>query len=144
MDQAGTVELLREVYKNAKTGKDAIEALIQKSDSVAFSEALQRQRQVYHNLADAALLQLRTFRELPADSGVFSKLEMWTGVQMRMMTNKSTHHMAEILIDGSTAGVNDLSRLVNANPGLDRSAVELAKKLMDAEQEHINLMRRFL
>ena len=144
MDQTETVRLLKEVYQNSRTAVDAIGTLLPKTSSEDFASSLRRQMEEYRKIADDAAMQLRGFRELPEESGVFSKLGMWTGVQMSTLVNKSTDHMAEIMINGSTMGVIEMTKYLNANPDVSSFALDLARRLVAAEQDNIDVMRRYL
>lgn len=144
MTQNTTVSLLQEIYQNARTAIDAIQALLPKSNSAHFNDSLRRQIDEYRKIADAAAVQLRGFRELPVDNPIFEKIGMWAGVQMSTLTNKNTDHMAEIMIDGSTAGVNSITRRLHTNRSVDPAARALAHQLISTEQHNIDLMRNFL
>lgn len=144
MEQAETVRLLKEVYHNSKTAVDAIGTLLTKTGAMDFAADLQQQVEEYRAIAEEAAEQLRGFRELPEESSVFSKLGMWAGVQMSTLVNKSTDHMAEIMINGSTMGVIEMTKYLNANPDVSSFAQQLAQRLVAVEQRNIDMMRQYL
>ena len=89
-------------------------------------------------------MQLSGFRELPDDSDVFTKLGLWSSVQLNTVTNKNVDHMAEILISGSTMGLIDMTRFVRSDKDIDQYALELGNRLITTEQKNIEIMRNFL
>lgn len=144
MDQNKTVELLKEVYQSCITAMDAIGILIPKTNSMTFRASLQQQQEEYHQLADEASMQLQGFRELPNENSVFSKLGMWTSVQMSTITNQNTEHFAELMINGSTMGIIEMTQLLNHTDGIDPHAKDLAERLLETEHNNIELMKSYL
>lgn len=144
MNQTETVALLKEIYQNARTAIDAIQVLLAKSTSAHFTDSLRSQVSQYHEIADEAAMQLRGFRELPADNPIFERIGMWASVQMSTVTNKNPGHMAEIMINGSTMGVIEMTKYLHANHNVDPAARALAHKLISTEQHNINMMKNFL
>lgn len=139
-----TVDLLKEVYQSAKTAMDAISILIPKARDSDFKNILEYQLNEYHLIADEAMMQLQGFRELPDDTDVFTKLGMWTAVRMNTVTNSNTDHIAEIMINGSTAGMVDMTRYIRTHPDCDVYSVELANRLISTEEKNIQYMRAYL
>ena len=144
MNQNATVALLKEIYQNARTAVDAIQVLLTKSTSSHFTGSLQSQAAQYRQIANEAAAQLQGFRELPADNPIFERIGMWASVQMSTMANKSPDHMAEIMINGSTMGVIEMTKHLHANHNVDPAAQALAHKLIGTEQNNIDLMKNFL
>lgn len=139
-----TIDLLKEIYQSSKTAMDAISILIPKAKESEFKNILEYQLNEYHEIADEAAMQLRGFRELPDDSDVFTKIGMWTAVKMNTVTNSNTDHIAEIMINGSTAGIVDMTRYMRTHPDCDVYSVELANRLISAEENNIQYMRGYL
>lgn len=144
MNQYETVKMLKEIYRSSKTAMDAISILLSKTDSPEFRQSLQGQLDSYRDIAEQSVMQLSGFRELPDDSDVFSKLGLWSAVQINTFTNKNVDHMAEIMISGSTMGIIDMTRFVHSDRDIDVYAVELGNRLIDVEQKNIDIMRSFL
>lgn len=144
MNQNATVTLLKEIYQNARTAVDAIQVLLSKSTSSHFTASLHSQISEYRQIANEAAEQLRGLRELPADNPIFERIGMWASVQMSTMANKSPDHMAEIMINGSTMGVIEMTKRLHANRNVDPATQALAHKLISTEQHNIDLMKYFL
>lgn len=144
MNQNATVDVLKEIYQSSKTAMDAIGVLIPKAHTTEFRSSLEQQLQEYHNIADEAAMQLHGFQELPDDTSVFTKLGMWSAVQMNTITNQSTDHMAEIMINGSTMGIIDMTKYLKSHSDISEYTVDLANKLVKTEQNNIEVMKQFL
>lgn len=144
MNQNATVKVLKEIYQSAKTAMDAISVLIPKAQASDFRTSLENQLEEYHNIADEATMQLHGFRELPDDVSVFTKLGMWSAVQMNTITNQNTDHMAEIMINGSTMGIIDMTKYMKNNHDISPYVTDLASRLIKTEQKNIEVMKQFL
>ena len=69
---------------------------------------------------------------------------MWTAVRMNTVTNSNPDHIAEIMINGSTLGIVDMTKYINSHEGCDVYAVDLANRLIDTEEKNIEYMRGWL
>ena len=58
--------------------------------------------------------------------------------------DSSPSHVAEMMIKGNTMGVNKLVRSLREYDRNDSNITLLAKKLLDAEEEHIRELRAFI
>ena len=67
-----------------------------------------------------------------------------SAIAMNTMLDISTSHMAEMLIQGSNRGITDLCKSLNHNSEASRMTVELAKELMEFEEEAIERMKKYL
>ncbi len=144
MNQPETVSLLQEIYQNARTAVEAIETLLSKSSASQFTASLKSQASRYREIAKSAAAQLGGFRELPAENPIFDRIGLWASLQMGTLTNHAPGHMAEIIINGSTAGIVSLTKRLHAAPQTDPAAKALAHDLLDTEQQTIRLMGSFL
>lgn len=144
MNNNESIELLRKTYENAKTGMDAIGLLMSKIQTTGFGNLLSEQKAKYYEIAREAALQLGGYQELPPEGGVFSRLGMWSSVQMNIVNSKRTDRMAEVMINGSTEGMIEMRRLINRFRNADPRTLALANRLVDAEQENITLMQHYL
>ena len=99
---------------------------------------------MYYEIAKDASGELTRYRELPPESGVFSRLGVWSSVQMNVINRQKTDRMAEVLINGSTEGIIEMMRITNRLREAEPGAVALANRLMAAEQKNILLMQKYL
>lgn len=144
MSDNKSVVLLNKIYENAKTGIDAISMLADKTHSDNFKAALSAQRQKYYEIASEASTLLSGYMALPSDSSVLSRFGMWTSVMMNTFVPQKSDRMAEVLINGSTEGIIEIMKILNSSKNADKRAVDLANRLIAAEQENIRSMQCYL
>ena len=68
------------------------------------------------------------------------------GIAMNTMIDASSSHLAEMVIEGSTMGITDTTKVINEyeNDPECREAVELARKIVKFEQDNIEIMKKYL
>lgn len=136
-----SVDVLKCIYKNAKTATETINALMPRLLSEEIKSLLTAQREKYLGIANEAGLLLASYRELPPDIGFMSRLGMWTSMEMNIA--KREDKAAEMIINACTAGIIEITKLLNTlHP--DAQVRVLAEKLTDTEQKCMYFMQRYL
>lgn len=140
-----TVQLLQDVVRNARTGQDAVEQLMKKTSAVGgMKEELLRERQDYDDARRAGEQALFGVggREEPVNP--LSKAGMWAGLEMETLTDRSDAHIAEIVIQGATMGVIEMTKALNTYDGADPGARDLASRFVVNQGEVIERQKQFL
>ena len=65
-------------------------------------------------------------------------------VHMGTLTNVSTSHLADMMIQGSNRGLTNMYKTVKHNALAQDMSVELAKELMDFEEKCIDKLKEYL
>lgn len=139
------LELLNYIYQNAEMGKDTIAHLIQVTDSVEFRKQLEIQLTEYQNIFDAADQAIQKKRQEAEGIGSFAKISSYMMINFKTLMDKSPSHIAEMMIQGSTMGVVDMTkRIKEYEDSVDRDTLDLAHKLLKTEQRNIEAMKQFL
>ena len=68
--------------------------------------------------------------------------KMVTG--MKLMANRSSAQIANLMIDGCNMGVKSISKYQNQYKDADRESIEISEELVKIEQHMANGLRRFL
>ena len=139
------VELIRSVYKNAEMGKETIPAVWELAESEGLKQALQQQLQEYCQLSRASRLLLqRRGRRVCGPSPLTAAMAR-SSLRVKTLTNRSASHLAEMMIQGSTMGSIQITRRLHRfRDTADREAMQLAKRLLETEENNIRQMKRFL
>ncbi|HHW00441.1 MAG TPA: hypothetical protein GXX36_12910 [Clostridiaceae bacterium] len=126
----GNAELLNFIYQNSQMGVHTLEQLIGIVEDEKFKKHLESQYKEYQEIHKAAQEMLNKNGYDEKGLSTFEKIRSYIMVNMQTLTDKSSSHIAEMLIIGSNMGIID--------------AVKNIKKYQDAEPEIINLMKRLL
>lgn len=137
-------EFLTKIYQNAKMGYDSISYVSKKTNDAELRDAILKQHAQYTEIASDATELLSAEDEIPRDKGPVSQAFLWGGVQMNTMTDSSSDHIAEMMMQGNMMGVIELSRDLRRFSDVDPKVSKLAEKLIKTEEDNIQEMKKFL
>lgn len=139
-----TVQLLQDVVRNARTGQDAVEHLMLKTEAGSMRDELIREKEDYavtRRESERALLNAGGRAE---PVGPLAKAGMWAGLEMETLADRSNAHIAEIVIQGATMGVIEMTKALNSYDGADAAARDLASRFVVQQNETIDRQKVFL
>ena len=137
--------IYREIQKNAEMGIKAIETLSPKlSDDDAFALQLSRQELKYSELRDKARREMLEGRWENYQANGVSDLMLKGSIQANTLLNTSTSHIAELMIKGSSRGLTSMWKALNHFGNAGNESTELARELMDFEEETIEKLKKYL
>ena len=139
-----TIQLLRDVVRNARTGRDAVEQLMKKTAEGGMKDELMRERRDYDDARQAGEQALRGAGGEEAPENPLSKVGMWAGLEMETLADRSDAHIAEIVIQGATMGVIEMTKALNTYDGADPGARNLASRFVVSQSEAIERQKQFL
>lgn len=113
------VKMLRDIHKNADMGQDTLRHVLEVSRDGKFSDVIRKQ---------------------PA----LSKMMAHININRKSMQDMPTSRLAEMVIQGSTMGVTELSRQIHDYAGEDREVLDFARKQLKREEQNIEQLKKFL
>lgn len=137
-------ELYGGIYKLCETGMEATKTVMPKVTSKALKNELEEQYNDYSEAKAAAEQAMVSEGVMPQENSIFSKAVMWGSIQMNTLTESSSDHIAEIMINGTTMGVVDLTKHIGACKNADDSTIKYAKDFIKKEEKHIDNLKAFL
>lgn len=139
-----------QMYKNMKMGESALLDLMPKVQNEDLRGDMVAQIEGYQRFADDAKELLDTEHREAKEAGVFAKMGSKMGIAMNTMMDSTTSHIAEMIIEGSTMGITDNTRILHE---LERTeskdpqysaACGLASKIVSFEEKNIETMKHYL
>ena len=79
-------------------------------------------------------------KEAPA----LSKMMAHMNINMKSMQDMPTSRLAEMVIQGGTMGVTELSRQIHDYAGEDKEVLDFARKQLKQEEKNIEELKKFL
>lgn len=140
----GNAELLNFVYQNAQMGVDTIRQLMEIAQDANFKQHLQSQYNEYeaiHKIAKAKL-QENGFDEKGISA--FAKVRTYLMINLQTMTDKTTAHIAEMMILGSNMGVIDAIKNIRKYDDAEKDILSLMDRLKKFEERNIEQLKEFL
>lgn len=140
------VEMLNYIYKNAQMGQTSINHLLEiVKDHSHFRNLLENQFTEYKMIFDTAEKSLNKLGCEAKGTSTIQKFETYMMIDMKTLRDKTPDHVAEMLIQGSTMGVIQITRRLKEYKGqVDTNVQKLAEKLLATEQHNVEECRKFL
>ena len=138
------LDLLEKTYQNASIGITAIEAVLDKTTNREFNQDLHKQLRDYQELADKSKQQLLMNGTKVKDNSIYTKAMMKGNVKLNTLMNSSDSHIAQMVIQGSTMGVTEMTKLLHASHHADGTSESIAKEFISKEEENIEVMKKYL
>ena len=134
-----TGELASAIYKNVRMGSDLIVTMMPKIDNQQLKSDVTEQLATYEKYAAKVKSLIKQSGEAPKEESMISKWMAKMGVQMNTMTDSTTSHLAEMMIQGSTMNVTDLLRKIHESESCDGGSTEMsiAREVVEFEENNI-------
>ncbi|MDD6488378.1 MAG: hypothetical protein PUG48_00990 [Clostridia bacterium] len=137
-------ELLSGIYKLSQTGMEATKAVLQKTEQTALRSELEEQYNDYSDASAKAEQELVSNGVMPKDLDMLTKAMMWGSIKMNTINDISPEHIAEIMINGTTMGIVDLTKHIGSCTNADENIRNYAKDFIQNEERHIENLKAFL
>ena len=139
-----TVQLLQDVVRNARTGKDAVEQLMNKAQGDSMRRELEKEKETYQQTQRESERALVDAGGRAEPTGPLARAGMWMGLEMETLADRSDAHIAEIVIQGATMGVIEMTKSLNTYDDADDRARSLASRFVVQQNETIDRQKAFL
>lgn len=138
------IEMLNHLHENADMGSSSLRQLMNLSDDAEFIKSLSEQLSDYEKLYETTGEMLKSYHAEPADARPMSKAMSYISANMKSLTDHSPSRLSEMVIQGSTMGITNLTKQLNQYNGHDKAIVGLVKEQIKTEQNNIEQMKKFL
>lgn len=144
MVEQDTVKLLRECDAGVKMGVASIDDVIDQVHSSAFKKYLTECKTEHEKLKTEIQTLLEKYCDDGKDPNPIAKgmSRMKTGMKMGMDDSDKT--IADLMTDGCNMGVKSLNRYLNQYDAADEVSKDIAKRLINLEEQLAIDIRRFL
>ena len=142
MDQ--NYKLLQSVVENARTGADACDQLLKKTQDAKMRDELMIEKQHYEQCARDAEKAISDMGHHPHPKGMAARCSMWMGMEMNTMIDRTSTHIAEMLIEGATMGIVEMTKAKNTFTEAGAHAQGIASNMIVKQQEAIERLKGFL
>lgn len=139
-------EMLEKIYKNMKMGSDSMVNLMSAAKDSEFKSLMTAQLDGYEKFASQARTRLLEVDGDPKEENVMTKMWASVGMKMNTMMDSTTSHIAEMIIEGSTMGMNDTIKILREyeNTNASETSLKLAKDIIKFEENNIEKMKKYL
>lgn len=136
--------LLTSIYQNLQTALQSIDNIMPSIKSDALMKELSNEENDYNVLNQECEMLAKSEDINIKDNNMFEKIRLWSSIKMSTLTDKSTSHVAEMLLLGTFMGtlqcIKDLSDHALANEEI----LNLCRKLQELEEKNIQNLKNYL
>ena len=139
-------EMLDRMYKNVKMGSDSMINIMSRVKDSELRQELTDQLEKYEKYGNQVGKMIYDLSGTPREEGVITKLSSKLGMAMNTMTDSTTSHLAQMVIEGATMGMTDMTKIVREyeNAPCSEDALSLARQIAEFEDGSIENLKKFL
>ncbi len=135
---------INDTFKNAHIALQSISDLLPSVEDSDIRNELQEQYDGY----DKLIGEISTFlaeNNLPAkDINPMKKAMLWSSIKMKTMMNNSRNQVAEMMINGTVMGINELTAMMNEEQNLTDEVKGYVRRLLELEENYQQRLKKYL
>lgn len=139
-----TVSLLDECNSGCKMAINSIEQVRDSVKDGKMANILDAYEKKHHELEDESSKQLEMMGEKEKEPGLMASAMSWVSTEAKLMMNEDDHQIAKIMMDGCNMGIQSIGEYMNKYPEASSQSMDIAKKIIKAEENFMVEMEQFL
>jgi len=143
-DSNSNADLLNAIYQNSKMGIDSIDYIFPKIKNTGLKKDLASQMAGYFKFVNRVSSKFDEIDGSPSDPLMISKIPSMAYMKLKVAVDDSESHIAEMMIENSTAGLIEAQRIYNRAQNLDCEISQMGCEAIYFEQKSINKLRNYL
>ncbi len=136
--------LLEEIYRATQMGLEGIRAVAPKIEDARLKKEIRREEAGYQKFVSRAEEMLAAKGSIPQTHDGMKKAMLWGSVQMNALMDSSQEHLAEMLINGTTMGIVDMTKKISDLGESDAGARRLAEDFINFEEKSVEQLKKYL
>lgn len=137
-------EFLSSMYQNCQTAIQSIADIESSVENEELRAELREQSSHYADFAEKLNSLVDSSDSSLPDNNIFEKARLWTSIKMTTLTDKSTRHLAEMLLLGTVMGTLQCYKDLSDYKECDKDLLTLCGDLLKMEENHFNYLKMFL
>lgn len=141
----GNAEMLNYVYQNSQMGIESLKQLLEIVENEGFRKCLEKQLGGYQDINTKAKKMLN---ENGYDEKGIPGMEKFTSylmINMKTLIDKSSSHIADMLIKGSNMGIVEATKQLHQYEGeAEKDIISLMKELQKMEEHNLEELKKYL
>lgn len=137
-------ELLTSIYQNCKTAIQSIADIEESAEDENLRAELREEKERYTEFAKKCEHIASENNSKLDDNNLLEKAKLWASIKMTTMTDKTTRHIAEMLLLGTVMGTLQCYKDLCDYRDCSQNLLELCGDLLKMEESHFNYLKIFL
>lgn len=144
MNEENNINALDEIHKGSCMGIDALNFVIDKTETKEFKSVLETEKEKYEKIKhQIEKIYPKYSDKEPHKTSLMNKAMTWYGIEMKTMTENSSSKLAELLIQGTNMGIIEGKKILN-NKDLDKKISDIIEEYVRMQQESIEVLKEYL
>ena len=141
-----TAELLDRMYKNVTMGSESIVTLMPKVKDEALRTEMTKELSKLENYSSKISKMLYEEGSEPKEDSVVSRMASKMGINMNTMLDSTSSHIAEMMMEGYTMGIADMTKDIREreNSKVSEASMKLAREIVAFQEDSFSQMKKFL
>ena len=141
-----STEMLDRMYKNVKMGSDSMINIMSRVKDSGLRQELTSQLDTYEKYGRQVGKMICDEGGKPKEEGIMTKMSAKLGMAMNTITDSTTSHLAQMVIEGATMGMTDMTKIVREfeNRPCSEASLKLAREIATFEENSIKDLKKFL
>lgn len=135
---------INDAYKNAHIALQSISDLLPEVEDEGLKQELQEEYEGYEKIIGEISSLMANKGITPKDINPLKKAMLWSSIKMKTLFNNSKNQEAEMMINGTVMGINELTAMVNEQNNLDPEILQKIKALLELEEKYEQKLKAFL
>ena len=135
MIEQDTIKLLRECDAGVKMGISSIDDVLDHVKKEDFRKKLTKCRQEHEDLQMKILQELEKYQDDGKNPNPIAKGMSWMKTNMKLSMEDSDATISDLMTDGCNMGVKSLNRYLNQYKAADEVSKDMAKRLINLEEQ---------
>ena len=137
-------DLLNNIYQNSQMGVNTMKQLIEITEDENFKKQLEEQYKEYKEIRKLAEQKLNERGYDEKGINTFDKIKTYLMINFQTLTDKSTSHIAKMLMIGSMMGIINAVRNLKEHKDCENDILDLMERLLKFEEHNIQKLKEYL
>jgi len=141
-----TAALLDRMYKNVKMGADSIINLMPKVQDERLRTEMTTELSELEKYSEQISKMLSDEGAEAKEENIVSRMSAKMGMAMNTMIDSTTSHIAEMMMEGYTMGITDMTKDIREyeNTKASEASLKLAREIVSFHERSFDKMKSFL
>ena len=139
-----TIKLLRECNAGIKMGVTSLNDVLDHVSDDHMRDILQESKKVQEKLGNETHKYLNEYHDQGKAPAVTAKMMSWMKTNAKLGGEESDRTVADLITDGCNMGVKSLNKYLNQYEAADEVSKDIAKRLINLEEQLTKDIRKFL
>ena len=138
------INALDEIHKGSCMGMDAINFVLDKVEDDSLKKELDSEYKEYKDINEKIESIYPNYNDgKPHETSVMNKAMTWSGIEMKTMTDDSTSHLAELLLQGVNMGVIEGRRILNKKK-INKEVESIVSDYVTMQEKNVEILKKYL